>query len=88
MHKDVELAGCVDEVFSLQLTDPRKFSTALTNWRSSNRYKQARQRLLTKLEWIRKNNAVAGGSVPATLPLLPPTAAPFQTIQSRPAHLD
>eukprot|EP00965_Chrysotila_dentata_P110565 3653105-Pleurochrysis_carterae.AAC.1 len=49
---------------------------------------EARQRLLTKLEWIRKNNAVAGGSVPATLPLLPPTAAPFQTLQSQPAHLD
>eukprot|EP00965_Chrysotila_dentata_P111280 3679073-Pleurochrysis_carterae.AAC.1 len=78
MHKDVELAGYVDEVFSLQLKERRNFSTALAKRRSSNRYKQARQRLLTKQEWIRKNNAVAGGSVPATLPILPPTAAPFQ----------
>eukprot|EP00965_Chrysotila_dentata_P128088 4235643-Pleurochrysis_carterae.AAC.1 len=50
--------------------------------------RRATKRLLTKLDGIRKNNAVAGGSVPATLLLLPPTAAPFQTFQSRPAHLD
>eukprot|EP00965_Chrysotila_dentata_P122640 4053453-Pleurochrysis_carterae.AAC.1 len=57
IHKDVELAGYVNEVFSLQLKERRKFSIALANRRSSDRYKQACQRLLTKLEWIRKNNA-------------------------------
>eukprot|EP00965_Chrysotila_dentata_P254302 6211827-Pleurochrysis_carterae.AAC.3 len=76
VHKDVELPEYVDEVFSLQLKERRKFSTLLSNRRSSDSYKQARQRLWTKLAWTRKNNAAAGGSVPATLPLLPPTAAP------------